>query len=132
MNETCCREFQEAVDKYLIRHRSILDITSKLQEASARVNRAVAKAITNCGCITVNAKKQDIPEDITSYHEVKDHMQSHLDGVLCEACKDILESEAGSALFYLTALLNSLDIDLQDVIDKEQRRLETLGIFRLT
>ncbi|HHT27849.1 MAG TPA: DUF1573 domain-containing protein, partial [Firmicutes bacterium] len=38
--------FQEAVNEYLVRHRSILDILSKLQESVARTNRAVAKAVT--------------------------------------------------------------------------------------
>ena len=44
-----CTEFQEAVSYCLIRHRSIIDVITKLQESNARVSRAIAKSITVCG-----------------------------------------------------------------------------------
>ena len=53
MKETSCQDFQANVEKYLIRHRSVLDIMSKYQESTARVNRALAKAVTECGCISI-------------------------------------------------------------------------------
>lgn len=43
MHESDSQRFQNNVSKYLIRHRSILDITSKFQETSAKVNRLLPK-----------------------------------------------------------------------------------------
>ncbi len=54
-------QFQSTVRSMLIRHQSILDILSKGQETSARVNRAVVKSATNCGCHSVNAHKKPLP-----------------------------------------------------------------------
>ena len=59
------RILQEAVSEFLIRHRSVLDIISKFQEANARVNRAVVKAVTSCGCVEVEAGRQKFPADIS-------------------------------------------------------------------
>jgi len=50
--------FQKSVDQFLIQHRSILDLMTKYQESNSRVNRAIAKAVTQCGCIKIKAKKQ--------------------------------------------------------------------------
>lgn len=123
--------FQASVSEYLIRHRSILDVLTKLQEADARVNRAVAKAVTNCGCVKVNASRQSAPADI-SYREIKAFMNDHLDGELCEHCRDIVETEVGRSLFYLAALCDLLGLNLNDIMEKEQTRLSTLGMFNLT
>lgn len=70
-------DFQELVDYQLVRHRSILDILSKYQESASRVNRAVAKSVTSCGCIEIEAKKQDVPKDV-SLSQLKQYMDSHL------------------------------------------------------
>ena len=59
-------DFQAAVSVCLIRHRSVLDVITKFQEASARVNRAVAKSVTVCGCMEINASKQRLPEPPTT------------------------------------------------------------------
>ena len=56
MKGLICDDFQDTVANCLIRHRSILDVLTKVQETSARVNRAVAKSVTNCGCLKVEAK----------------------------------------------------------------------------
>lgn len=128
-------DFQQAVGEYLIRHRSVLDVITKMQEAASRVQRAVAKAVTVCGCVEVNATRQAIsapsPEEIT-YAELKQHVQSHVKGDLCEHCRDILEVELGQAYFYTTALCETFDLRAADVLAKEKQRLETLGVFNLT
>lgn len=123
-----CDHFQETVDECLIRHRSILDVMAKLQESNARTNRAVSKAVTSCGCIQISGEKQQIPPDI-SIHEMKEHMQSHVSGQLCEHCREILEKEIGNNLFYLAALSNIFDLNLYDIILKEQKKLSTLGVY---
>ena len=132
MRDLLCDGFQEAVDEYLIRHKSILDVLSKLGESSGRANRAVAKAVTSCGCIKIDATKQTIPPDIGSLALIKDHMKNHVEGHLCEHCVEILEDEIGRNLFYLAALCNVLDLNLYDILLKEQERVTCLGIFNFS
>jgi len=130
MKDLLCDQFQESVDEYLIRHRSILDVMAKLQEAIARVNRAVTKAVTNCGCVKITAEKQQVPADIT-LDQIKDHMQDHVSGQLCEHCRDVVEAEIGNTLFYLAALSNILDLNLYDMMLKEHKKLTALGVFNI-
>ncbi|HWI54847.1 MAG TPA: DUF1573 domain-containing protein [Desulfobacteria bacterium] len=131
MKDLLCDEFQNKVSELLIRHQSILDVLSKLQEASARINRAVTKAVTNCGCIKINAERKAIPDDIT-ISELKDFVNSHLSGELCSNCKETIEAEAGKNLFYLAAMCNQLDLNLYDVFIKEHKKLSTLRFFNFT
>lgn len=123
--------FQSSVKSLLIRHQSVLDILSKGQEASARVNRAVVKSITNCGCLGIDAHKKPLPEDV-SIHDLKELLNSQLDGQLCDNCRDIIQTELGKQLFYIAALANSLDLSLDEIITKEESKLSTLTIFNLT
>lgn len=131
MQEKSCIEFQIAVDEYLIRHRSILDVLSKHNEAAARVNRAVAKAVTECGCISITAARQKIPAD-AEFKSLKSFMSSHLSGDLCENCRDVLINELGHNLFYVAALCNLTGLDLQTVLQNETKSVRTLGIFNLS
>ncbi len=131
MKDSSCQVFQHAVGDYLIRHRSILDVLSKLQETNARINRAVAKAVTNCGCLCVEANRQPV-DDQMSLDDYRQQMQTHVKGELCEHCREIIESELGSNLFYLTALCEVLQLDLADVLEKEKKQLNTLGVFNLS
>lgn len=130
MKDLLCDEFQEAVAQYLVRHRSILDVISKFQESNARVNRAVVKAVTNCGCLEIDAQKQQFASrDLT---ELLATVNTHLDGELCDECRGTIEAELGNHLFYLASLCNLLDLSLFDVLLKEHQRLETLGLFKLS
>ncbi|HAA08369.1 MAG: DUF1573 domain-containing protein [Syntrophomonadaceae bacterium] len=132
MKDLICDEFQNVVGDLLIRHRSILDILSKLSEASSRVNRAVAKSITNCGCLSIQAEKVQIPEHVESFDELRKFLDSHLRGELCPHCEEIICSELGKMLFYSAALCNTLNISLYDVFIKEYKEASTLGIFNMT
>ncbi|GFN23130.1 MAG: DUF1573 domain-containing protein [Thermoanaerobacteraceae bacterium] len=131
MSDLLCDRFQQIVAQYTLRHKSILDILSKIQEAQARVQRAVAKAVTNCGCIQVQAAKQNLPAGV-GMAELPSYLTSHLLGELCPDCRETVEEELGQLFFYLTALCNTLDISLTDVLDKEQDKLCTLRYFSLT
>ncbi len=128
MKDLLCDQFQDSVGEYLIRHRSILDIMAKLQEANARTNRAITKSVTSCGCIKVNADKQQIPADIT-LHQMKDYMNNHLHGQLCETCREVIEAEIGNNLFYLAALSNVFNLNMYDTMLKEHKKLAALGVF---
>lgn len=120
--------FQNSVNDSLLRHKSILDIMTKYTESSARVNRAIAKAVTNCGCIKISAKKQNLPED-DSLDKMCDCLESHIEGQLCENCREVIEREMGNNLFYLTSLCNDLDVNLYDVLLRENDKINTLGKF---
>lgn len=125
-----CHHFQDNVQENLVRHYSILDITSKFQETNARVNRALCRAVTDCGCININASKQLLPDDC-SFEDVREYIQSHLTGQLCENCREVMEAEVGQNLFYLTGMCNALGLNLDDIINKEGQRVNTLGMFHL-
>jgi CYTH domain-containing protein len=131
MAEISQSTFQETVSHYLIRHRSILDVESKLSEATARVNRAIAKSVTTCGCISIDASRQRFPTEL-SLNEVRELMKSHLGGKLCEKCREVLETEIGMTLFYLAAVCSLFDLDLEEILRKEHARVSSLGVFHLT
>ncbi|ADY54665.1 hypothetical protein Sgly_0298 [Syntrophobotulus glycolicus DSM 8271] len=122
--------FQSIVAAMLLQHQSVLDILSKGQETSSKVNRAVVKAVTTCGCISIHASKITIPENATLY-DLKQLLNNHIQGSLCENCRDVIEAELGKELFYLTALINTLGLSLSDILEKETAKLNTLGIYNL-
>ncbi len=130
MKDTIFDEFQSSVPQFLVRHKSVLDIITKHQEASTRVNRAIVKAVTNCGCIRIDAQKQSPPSD-TSLKELSNFMDTHIRGKLCENCKEVIESELGANLFYIAAICDLFDMDLYDVMLKEYKKIKTLGIYNM-
>ena len=125
------KEFQSQVSELLLRHRSLLDVLSKYQQTNSRVNRSVIKAITECGCIEVDAKKQPYDTELKN-DQIKDLIHTHVKGQLCDQCSEIINSELGRNLFYMSALCNLLQVDLNDVVDKESRTCTTLGIFNMS
>lgn len=122
--------FKDTVNDVLIRHKSILDIMTKLQETNSKINRAIIKSVTNCGCIKIEGKLQEAPENIT-FDELSEYMSSHINGDLCETCKEKIEQELGNHLFYITAACNLLDIKLEEVLKKEHDKIKTLGKYSL-
>ncbi|MGI6684298.1 MAG: DUF1573 domain-containing protein [Bacillota bacterium] len=133
MKDLICDEFQNTVSKYLVRHQSILDILSKIQESSARVNRATVKTVTNCGCLQIHASKKEIPPDATfDDYAIMKILDNNLEGKICSECQETIENELGKTLFYIAALCNALDLNLYDVLLKEHKKLSTLRIFNLT
>jgi hypothetical protein len=132
VKDVLCDGFQETVESYLMRHRSILDVMTKLTESTGRVNRAVAKAVTNCGCIEVDAVKQKIPPDLESLESLKEYMSTHVKGKLCEHCTEVLEDEIGRNLFYVAALCSILNLNLHDILVKEKERVACLGMYNFS
>jgi len=130
MKDILAEDFQDLVHELLTRHKSILDLITKYQDSNARVNRSIIKAVTNCGCIQIEGKKQVIPTEAT-LEEMRNYMDTQLRGSLCENCKEIIEKELGTNLFYLTALCNTLNLNMYDIMLKEEKRLNTLGRFHL-
>jgi len=131
MKDLLYNHFQDSVDELLIRHKSILDVLTKFQESQTRVNRAVVKAVTSCGCIEINSKKQTYSTEV-AIQELKDFMDTHLKGNICSNCRDIIEKELGNNLFYMAALCNLVDVSMYDVLLKEYEKIKTLGIYNMT
>lgn len=129
--EQTCNDFQKTVSLHLIRHRSVLDVMTKYQDACSRANRALAKAVTACGCLRIDAEKQDLPADAT-LSEMSKYVKSHLEGHLCPNCEDVLEEELGKVLFFTAAICTLTGIDLHTVIRQENDRISTLGFYSLT
>lgn len=132
MKDVIFDDFQNTVNECLLRHRSLLDIMTKLEESQGRINRSVAKSITNCGCIEVNAKKQTVSSyDNIDIDSLKKQLHTHLNGELCENCREVISKEIGNNLFYLTSLCNLLDLNLYDILLKEYDKINTLGKYTL-
>ncbi len=131
MEKEAISRFQEKVSESLLRHRSILDSLTKFQESAGRVNRAIAKSVTGCGCISIAASRQVGPPE-ADIRTCKDYMQTHVHGHLCEHCQEILSEELGNHLIYLAALCHLLDMDLGEIFTEEYQRLSALGLFHLS
>ena len=132
MKDLICDEFQNVVGDLLIRHHSILDILSKLSEANCRVNRAVVKSVTDCGCMSVEATKLQIPDNVNSIEELRQHMDNHLRGVMCNNCEDVIISELGKLLFYSAALCNTLITNLYYIFITEYKKASAIAVYNMT
>ena len=128
-NDNVCEDFQNSISKVLVRHKSVLDIMTKMDEYNARINRAVVKSVTNCGCISIDAKKQEFTGE--SYKDLPNTLDNHLRGEICEQCKEVLDLEMGNYLFYITALCDTIGLNLNEVMQNEYDRNKTLGLFNL-
>lgn len=130
--ESELESFQSFVNTILIRNKSILDQTTKLQDACTHLCRNISKSATSCGCICINAHKQPYPilEDV-SMEDLKQLMETHVEGKLCPKCEELVEKEMGRLLFYLAAMANTFDLSLSDILTNEKKRTELLGKFSL-
>lgn len=124
--------FQTFVNSILIRNKSILDQTTKLQDACTHLCRTVSKSATTCGCISINAHKQPYPinEDL-SMDDLKILMETHINGKLCPNCQELVEKEIGRIFFYLGAIANTLNLSLSEILENEKKHTELLGKFSL-
>ena len=133
MKDVIFDDFQNSVDASLLRHRSILDIMTKLQESQARINRAVAKTITSCGCVEIHSTNEPLTVNnfIDNIDDFENFSTPQIKGELCENCREIIQAEIGNNLFYLSSLCNLLDLNLYDVYLKEYDKIKTLGKYTL-
>ena len=125
-------QFQNFIDDLVLRNKSILDQMTKLQDASARLNRTLSKSATTCGCIKMNIIKQQLDfAHITSSEELKSLLSTHIEGYPCPECNEAIEKEMGRVLFYLAAIANTLCISLSSVLENEKTRTNLLGNYSL-
>ena len=73
---------------------------SKMGQTNAAATRSVTKAITECGCIELHATKQDF-EPGMNLQQAKETISKHVQGELCENCRDVITNELGRSLFYM-------------------------------
>jgi hypothetical protein len=123
--------FQYAVAEQVLCNGSILDILSRHQECSNKIQRSVIKTVTACGCVQIQLKKHKLPEN-ASLMDLKSLTLSNISGNLCPNCKDKLENEIGRSLVYLAAMCNVLDVNLFDIIIKEHDKMKLLGHYNIT
>ncbi|NEW09690.1 DUF1573 domain-containing protein [Paenibacillus sp. SYP-B3998] len=131
MSSLTLKQFQDQVSELLLRHRSLLDVLSKFQQTNAAANRSVVKSITECGCIGIQATKQAYHSEMT-LDEAKDVLGNHVSGHLCEHCTEVVSAELGRNLFYMSALSNILEVDLEKVVENESKKCSTLGLFNMS
>ncbi|WP_435922636.1 DUF1573 domain-containing protein [Paenibacillus sp. DYY-L-2] len=131
MSAPSLQSFQEQVSELLLRHRSLLDVMSKMGQTNAAAVRSVTKAITECGCVELHATKQEF-EPGMSLEQAKETIKRHVQGELCENCRDAISNELGRSLFYMSALCNQLGIELDEVLEKESQKCSTLGLFNMS
>lgn len=131
MSTLTLKQFQDQVSELLLRHRSLLDVLSKYQQSNAAVNRSVVKAVTECGCLEVEAGKQHYTFNMT-LNQAKEQLETHIAGQLCEHCVDVVQAEIGKNLFYMASLCNLLGLDLEQIVRQESEKCSTLGLFNLS
>ncbi|QUI24355.1 DUF1573 domain-containing protein [Vallitalea pronyensis] len=131
-SHTITDEFQCTVKENDCFNKNILEQLAKLQEAAAKVNKSIIRACTYCGCIEINANNK-----LYSYHDdinldmIKLLDPHHISGELCDACRDRIEKDMGSCLYYLACISNSFDLNLDDVLLKEMDIIHLLGKFHI-
>ncbi|WP_018754021.1 hypothetical protein [Paenibacillus sanguinis] len=131
MSAPSLQSFQEQVSELLLRHRSLLDVLSKMGQTNASAVRSVTKSVTECGCIELHATRQDFEPGL-DLEQAKETIAKHVQGELCENCRDAIAAELGRNLFYMSALCNLLDIDMQEIMEQESQKCATLGLFNLS
>ena len=119
LNDIMAEDFQIVVEEYVERNKNLLDTMSKYQTASSRLNRAVTKAATQCGCISLTGRKRS------------GQVKTGVEGKLCKNCREAIEKEMGDVLFYHAAMCNALGLSIYDVMLKEKQTLFALGEYSL-
>lgn len=124
MDSFILEEFQYLTEEQLKRNSSLLDLMTKNEVTGGKVNRALSKAITHCGCIRLSAGRHGRGE--TTLKE-----RAQITGNLCDTCREELERMIGEHLFYLTGILNPLNLSLYDIVLTELKRQKMLGKYNL-
>lgn len=91
------------------------------------------KSVTVCGCVRIHAQKNQVPEPApVSLEALRSFMDDHLEGELCPNCREVVEEEVGRLLFYTAAFATLLDINIYDILIKENKKLAALGLYHLS
>lgn len=110
--------FQESVENNINMNQNILNIISKYNDSTKKINTDMIKAAALCGCLK--------PRVLRNFSDNCQSSDDSLNEPLCRNCRENLEDEIGSNIFYLTALCSHLGISLYDVFIKEYNKIEYL------
>jgi hypothetical protein len=131
VRDLLCDDFQASVSSHLVQNKSILDAITKLNEASMRVQRVITRAVTQCGCIRIDATRQRVPE-VASLEELGRVLDSHVRGELCSDCREVVETEVGNSLCYVAAVCELVGVSMYDCLIGVDKRIRALGMFHLS
>ncbi len=131
MRDLLCDDFQASVATHLVQNKSILDSITKLNESSMRIQRAITRAVTQCGCIRIDASRQRVPE-VASLEELGQVLDSHVRGELCPECRESVETEVGGSLCYIAAVCELVGVSMYDCLIGVDKRIRALGMFHLS
>ena len=124
MEQFILEEFSCAVEEVMRRNVSFFDVITKLETSNAKMSRAAAKAITQCGCVHFEPKEK-------KKREATLKERSGVRGEMCDSCREELEKAVGEHLFYLSGFLSITGLNFYDVYLKEMSRQRTLGKYSL-
>lgn len=123
MEQFILEEFRCVVEEALQYNGNYLDLITKLHMSHAKMSRAAAKAITQCGCVVFDGA--------ASKYGKTTKERAGFRGQMCDICREELEKAAGEHLFYLSGFLSAVGIDLYDIYLKELNRQKLLGKYSL-
>ena len=83
---------------------------SKYQTAAGRLNRAVTKAATQCGCISLSGKKRE------------GQAKTNVSGKLCKNCREAIEKEMGDVLFSAANVSRLLKADPEEALTRSTEK----------
>ena len=78
---------------------------------------------------TCNSKTQ--LDNFNIDNTINTTISNQIEGRICSNCRDVIETEIGNNIFYLTSLCNCLDLNLYDIILKEESKINVLGKYNL-
>ena len=125
-----CQELQQKADEYLIINPAALQILMQISHSGLQLQQAVIRASNNCGCVKLSTKKTLLPKE-ASWQDLKNQPTGDELQGLCPECRSLIKDKMGSMLFYIAALANAFDIDMDEIIQKEINQLDILGYFML-
>ncbi|MBS7262781.1 MAG: DUF1573 domain-containing protein [Eubacteriales bacterium] len=122
------QEFRRTVNGSLAFNKGILDCLTKYQTATAALARVIVKASSLCGCIHIAADQQHLSPG-SGLDDLSELMKTHITGDLCRRCRENVEREIATSLYYLTAIANAFGTDIGQLMESETRRGEMLGKY---
>ena len=127
---TNCSDLQDKAKRYLIINPAVMQILTELMRSGQQVQQSVTKAAFSCGCIKLAGKSSELPAD-SSWEELKAQPTADELNNVCADCKAMIKDRLGSLIFYAAALANAFGFSLDEIIEKENCRLDILGYFML-
>jgi len=131
VKETDLATLQHLVSQFLIRHRSILDVQSKLNEATARISRALAYAVVTCGCVQIHAERQCFPATL-GWETAVAFSPPTWRGNRASAVGSIWRARSAAPSSTWPPLCHISGLNLDAILRKERDRVSALGVYHLT